>query len=79
MTNITYIWCIDSQLLKSCIHRRRLGEGAARARAPNNRETPVHLTMFTTFCHPNILVCLPNIFDKSTPVLVLILNCLRLF
>ena len=47
-------------------HRRRLW-GATRAHAPNNRETPMHLPVFTTF-PPNILVCPPNIFDKSMPV-----------
>jgi len=34
----------------------------------NNWETPMHLSLFTTFCPPNILVCPPNIFDKSTPM-----------
>src|SRR6218665_2303281 len=28
----------------------------------------MHLSFFTTFCPPNILVCSPNIFNKSTPV-----------
>src|SRR6218665_2726962 len=28
----------------------------------------MHLSLFTTFCPHNILVCPPNIFDKSTPV-----------
>ena len=42
--------------------------GGARARAPNNWESPMRLSLFTTFC-PNILVCPPKIFDKSTPVL----------
>src|SRR6218665_124660 len=28
----------------------------------------MHLSLFTTFCLPNILVCPPNIFDKSTPM-----------
>jgi|SRR6218665_2023380 len=28
----------------------------------------MHLSLFTTFCPPNIFVCPPNIFDKSTPV-----------
>src|SRR6218665_471747 len=31
----------------------------------------MHLSLFTTFCPPNILVCPPNIFDKSTPVSML--------
>jgi len=29
----------------------------------------VHLSLFTTFYRTSILVCPPNIFDKSTPVL----------
>jgi len=28
----------------------------------------MHLALFTTFL-PNILICPPNIFDKSTPVM----------
>ena len=32
-----------------------------------NRETPMHLSAFTTF-PPQIWVCSTNIFDKSTPV-----------
>src|SRR6218665_361768 len=28
----------------------------------------MHLSLFTTFCPPNILVCPPNIFGKSTTV-----------
>ena len=46
---------------------RRLWEGASRARAPNNWESPMHLLLITTFCPPNILVCPPNIFNKSMP------------
>ena len=42
--------------------------GAARARFPNNWETPMYLSAIATFC-PHILVS-PNIFDKSTPVMV---------
>src|SRR6218665_503825 len=31
----------------------------------------MHLSLFTTFLPPpNILICPPNIFDKSTPVVV---------
>ena len=42
--------------------------GAERARAPNNWETPIHLSLFYHLPSPNILVFPPNIFDKSTPV-----------
>ena len=51
--------------------------GAARARASNNWETPMHLSLFTTFCSPNILVCQPNTCDKSTPVIMGALQCPR--
>src|SRR6218665_2854364 len=33
----------------------------------------MHLSLFTTFCPPNILVFPPNIFDKSTSVISLAL------
>ena len=35
---------------------------------PNNSETPMHLSIFTTFCPPNNFVCSPSIFVKSMPV-----------
>src|SRR6218665_416098 len=31
----------------------------------------MHLSLFISFCPPNILVCPPNIFDKSMSVLFL--------
>src|SRR6218665_1009808 len=49
-------------------HRRRL-RGQPGHVPPNNWESPMHLLLFTTF-PPNILVCPPNIFDKSTPVVM---------
>jgi len=33
----------------------------------------MHLSLFITF-PPNILVCQPNIFDKSTPVILLVIE-----
>jgi len=47
-------------------HRRRLRVGSP-GTCPNSWETLMHLSLFTIFS-PNILVCPPNIFDKSTPV-----------
>jgi len=41
--------------------------GGSPGTCPNNWETPMHLSLFTTF-PPNILVFPPNIFDKSMPV-----------
>ena len=59
---------VSMTLVEPCVYRRRLW-GAAQTHVPNNWETPMPLSLFTTFS-PNILVCPPNIFDKSTPVLV---------
>src|SRR6218665_2865665 len=48
-------------------HRRRLW-GTARARAPQIIEKISCIFTFYNLLSPNILICLPNIFDKSTPV-----------
>ena len=37
---------------------------------PNNWETPMHLALFLPPFAPHILVCPPNIFDRSMPVLM---------
>jgi len=42
--------------------------GPPRHVPPNNWEMPLHLSPFTTFCPSKILVCPPNIFNKSMPV-----------
>ena len=44
--------------------------GGQPGHVPNNLETPMHLSLFTIFCKPNILVCPTNICHKSTPVVV---------
>ena len=54
--------CISDD--RHCMHRLW---GAARARAPNNRETPMQLSVVIP--SPNILVCPLNILDKSTTVI----------
>jgi len=52
------IWCFEVGSPLSCRHV-----------PSNNWETPMHLSIFTTF-FPNTLVCPPNIFDKYTPVVL---------
>ena len=49
------------------MHRRRL-RGSARAHAPMIEKLPCIYHFLPPFDPPNILVCPPNIFDKSTPV-----------
>jgi len=45
------------------VHRRRLGR-AARERAPNNWETPMHLSLFTTFSPPIFWFAHPIFFTS---------------
>src|SRR6218665_1083542 len=58
----------DTKILQSD-HRRSLGGNPDAPPSQKNRGTPImHLSVFTTFSHPQIWVCPPNIFNKSTPV-----------
>ena len=59
--------CLTSTLLRPKAKKK---DQASSIGVDNNWETPMHLSLFTTFCPPNILGCLcpPNIFDKSMPV-----------
>src|SRR6218665_2702645 len=52
-------------------HRRRLW-GAAQARAPNNWEILMHLSLFTTFCPPIFWFAHPIFLTSYTPVIMAI-------
>src|SRR6218665_2838936 len=53
--------------LKACLYNIGVDFKGSPGANPQNRDTPMHLAVFTTF-PPKVWVCLLNIFDKSTPV-----------
>src|SRR6218665_1689347 len=57
-----------TQCLNASLHRRRLLAGSPGTCPPIIEKCPC-IYHFLPYFSPNILVCSPNVFDKSTPVL----------